>query len=308
MAPLASITLLAGAHKTASTHLQSTLLAQRARLADEGVGLIGPREVRAHLRAAMQPTGLAAAETRALAQAAFAQLCPGARHIVVMEENTLGATFRPFLLGPKGLLYPFAGKRLGEAWSAFAGRELRLGLAIRNPATFLPSCWSEQLLHGEWQSFRDYVQGVPPGVPRWSSLVNRVLAVQPELSFWTYEDYPAVLPQIIDWATGLAGFGAACPPHAERPRPGLSAKAAEILHRKMAAEPSRDHKRMARRARWAAPLGPGIAPFRPWTEAERSRLDAAYAEDLRALATLAGVRRLAPAPPQAPLAAPALAA
>lgn len=305
MAPLASITLLAGAHKTASTHLQSTLMAQRARLAAEGVGLIGPREVRVHLRAAMQPVDLAPAEAHALACAAFAQLCPGARHIVVMEENTLGATFRPLLLGPKGLLYPFAGRRLSDAWAAFAGPELRLGLAIRAPATFLPSCWSEQLLHGEWQSFRDYVQGVPPGVPRWSSLINRVRAVQPELTFWAYEDYPAVLPQIIDWATGLAGFGATCPPLAERPRPGLSAEAAEILHRKMAAEPGRDHKRMARRARWAAPLEPGIAPFRPWTEAERSRLDAAYTEDLRALTTLAGVRRLTPAAPQAPLAAPA---
>lgn len=296
MARLASLTLLVGAHKTASSHLQNTLLSVRERLAVEGIGLIGPREVRKYLSIALQPEGRSATETTALARAALSHLCPGARHIVVMEENLLGLTQRAQLMGPKGLLYPYALGRLRDALAAFGGAELRLGLAIRNPATFLPSCWSEQLLHGPWQSFRDYVAGTPPAMPRWSALTGRLLQELPALTLWTYEDYPAVLAQIIDWATGLPGFGATVPPDELRSRPGLSQRAADLLHAKMQADPARDHRVLNRRARWAAPLHAGLPPFAPWSEAERARFDEAYEDDLLTLATLGQVHRLMPLP------------
>ncbi|MFD2174387.1 hypothetical protein [Rhodobacter lacus] len=295
MAHLPSIALLVGAHKTASTHLQTTLLSVRERLAEEGVGVVGPREVREFLRPAMQPENRSLPEVVALARAALSQLCPGARHVVVMEENTLGVTTRNLLLGDGGLIYPFATRRLREALACFNGAEVRVGLAIRDPARFLPSCWSEHLLIAPWQPFRSYVAGIPPDLPRWLWLTNRMLQATDDLTIWTYEDYPAVLPQIIDWATGLKGFGATVTPYELEPRPGLSQRAAEIVHARMAEDPGRDHKMVLRRARRAAPIGPDNPRFAPWTPDELALFADSYAEDLLELATASPVRWLTPA-------------
>lgn len=295
MARLASIALLVGAHKTASTHLQNTLLSAKTRLAAEGVGVIGPHDVRRHLRLAMQPDRRSAAEVTALARAALDRLCPGARHVVVMEENTLGATSRNLLLGEKGLIYPFAARRLREAIACFGGAEVRVGLAIRNPADFLPSCWSESLLQTAWQPFADFAAGTPPNMPRWLWLANRMLKVTPGLTIWKYEDYPAVLPQIIDWATGLRGFGATVAPYETTTRIGLSQLAADRVHAKMLLDPSREHRVLMRRSRYAAPVSERYPRFDPWTAAERARFEAIYADDLLELATSSAIRWLMPA-------------
>ncbi|WP_223637623.1 hypothetical protein [Rhodobacter sp. TJ_12] len=295
MARLPSIALLAGAHKTASTHLQATILAARERLAAEGVGVIGPQEVRAHLRPAILPDNRSPAEVMALARATLDHLCPGARHVVIMEENILGNTGRNMLLGKGGLIYPFATRRLRDALAAFAGAEVRVGMAIRNPARFLVSCWSEQLAFGPWQPFRSFVAGTPPDMPRWRWLANRMQKATDTVTIWTYEDYPAVLPQIIDWATGLRGFGATVTPYEMQLRPGLSQRAADFLHAKMLADPNRDHKLVLRRARKAAPVEGGYPKFQPWSAEEQARFDDIYADDLLDLATAERINWLTPA-------------
>lgn len=295
MARLASITLLAGAHETGAAHLHETLLSVRGRLAAEGIGVLGPREVRQHLRIALQPEGRSAAEVTALARAALDRLCPGARHIVVMEENTLGSIARAQSLGDNGLLYPFAARRLRTALAAFGGAEVRVGLAIRNPASFLPACWAEQLRTGPWQSFRDFATGFPPILPRWLWLAYRMLPVCTGLTIWKYEDYPAVLPELIDWATGLHGFGATVVPYDLQPYPELPQRGAEQLHAKMASNPGRDHRLPLHRARMAARLRPDLPRFDPWTAAERAAFDASYDDDLLELALATSVRWLTPA-------------
>ncbi|WP_143128591.1 hypothetical protein [Rhodobacter sp. JA431] len=297
MARMISVTLMVGAHKTASTHLQTTLLSVRERLAAEGVGVIGPKEVREFLRPAMQPGQLSPVEAQVLARAAIGQLCPGARHVVVMEENVLGVTTRNFLLGQGGLIYPFATRRLRDALACFGGAEVRVGLAIRNPANFLVSCWSEQLLLAPWTPFRDFVAGIPPDMPRWLWLTNRMLQATDDLTIWTYEDYPAVMPQIIDWATGLKGFGATVTPYDLRMRPGLSHRAANFLHNRMENDPERDHKIVMRRARRIAPLDGNNPRYDPWSAEERAKFDAVYADDLLELATASPVHWLTPPQP-----------
>ena len=276
MAHLTSVALLVGAHGTGTAHLQATLLALRDRLAPEGVGVIGPQEVRSHLR----PVLSSPAQTREV----LTHLCPGAQHVVVMAENTLGTPHRSQVLGQKGLIYPFATRRLRDMVSAFGEMPVRVGLGIRNPATFLPACWVEQLLQGQWQPFAAYAAGVPANLPRWSWLINRMAQASDDLTIWTHEDYPAVLPQIVDWATGLEGLGASLPPDTP-PAQGLSQRTAEVLHARMTANPERNHRVTLRRLSLIAPVGAAHPPFVPWTTAEQALLDQTYAEDLLQLAT-----------------------
>jgi len=294
MARLASIALLIGAAPAGGDHLWQSFAAARPHLAVEGIGLIGPEAVRDHLHRAMTAEDLSATEATTLVRSALARLCPEARHIVVIAENLPGSLRRAQLLGENGLLYPFAARRLRTALAGFAGSELRIGLAIRHPASFLPACWSAQLRLGPWQSFRAYAEDVPAAPPRWLWLASRILQVCPDLAIWKYEEYPAVLPEIIDWATGLTGLGASLPalPFHD---PLLRQRTADLLHAKLAAAPSRNHRVLLRRLREVAAREPDLPPYEPWSAEERARLDAAYESDVFELALASHVRWLTPA-------------
>ena len=292
MARLASITLIVGPHQTGTPILQQAFLSARELLRAEGVGVIAGDDLRDHLRICLHPEGRSATEVQALTRAALDRLCPGARHVVVIDENTLGTLARPQFLGESGLLYPFAARRLRDALAAFGSAELRVGLAIRHPATFLPACWAEQLRQAPWQSFDDFAAALPPAGVRWLWLVNRMLPVCSSLTLWTAEDLPALRPQLIDWATGLRGFGAGLtlpdPPSAAP----LAQRAIRQLHARMAADPACDYRLLLRRARAAARQHPDQPPFDPWSAEDRAALDRFHDEDLRDLAALPALTRL----------------
>ena len=294
MARLASITLITGPPQTGAPVLQRAFVAARETLRAEGVGLMTGAEAGDTLRAALQPGGRPAPEVTALTRAALDRLCPGARHVVVIAENTLGTLAPPQFLGETGLLFPFAARRLRDVLAAFGGAEVRVGLAIRHPASFLPACWAEQLRQAPWQSFQDFAAALPPAGVRWLWLVNRMLPVCTRLTLWAAEDLGALRPRLIDWATGLRGFGASLPLPEIPLEPALSARAIRQLQARMAADPGCDYRLLLRRARAAARLHPGQPPFDPWSAAARAALDRGHAGDLRDLAALPGVTRLAP--------------
>ncbi len=285
---------MVGAHKTASTHLQQTLLAARETLAARGVALIGPRAARVHLK----PRWQAETPDPAAAAAVLHHLCPGAGHVVILEENILGTTARGFLYGPRGALYPWGVRRLAAVLALFPGTSPRVGLAIREQGSHLASCWAEQILHGPWQPFRLYAAGLGPGRPQWSSLARRLAGPAGELTVWRYEDHRRLLPRVIDWATGLPGLGATLPPAEGLLRAGPSEAAVRFLERRMAEDPARDHRLTYRRVRMRWPR-PDHPPFQPWTPAEAAGYAADYAEDLRRLAADPAITLLTPdeAPP-----------
>lgn len=294
MARLASITLIVGPHQTGATALQDSFVSARDPLRAEGVGLITGAEVRDHLRLALQPEGRSTTEVKALTRAALDRLCPGARHVVVIEENTLGTLARPQFLGESGILYLFAAKRLRDALAAFGGAEVRVGLAIRHPASFLPACWAEQLRQAPWQSFQEFAAALPPAGLRWLWLVNRMLPVCSTLTLWSAEDLPALRPQLIDWATGLRGFGATLGLPDLPPAAPLSHRAITQLEARMAEDPGCDYRLFLRRARAAALQNPDQRAFDPWSAEDRAALDRLHAEELRDLVALPAVTRLEP--------------
>lgn len=286
---LARLTLLIGAHKTASTHLQQTLLGARECLLAQGIGLVGPRESRAVLKPLYEaPTPDAPGQ----AAKAIAALCPGATHVVLMEENIPGTTARALLYGPRGALYPFAAKRLHAVLDLFPGIPARVGMATRQQGTHLASCWAEELLHAPWQPFRTYATGIAPDRPQWSGLAARLAAIAP-LTLWRYEDHAKVLPRVIDWATNLPGLGATLPLAEGMLRAGPSDAAVRWLHKRMEEDPARDLKQTYRRIRmkWPRPEHPA---FQPWSMEDVAAFDAAYATDLARIARMPDISLFQP--------------
>ncbi len=289
-APRRRLVFLLGAHKTASSHLQASLLGAQAALRARGTAAIDPKTMRADLtplthlprQGVSDVIGIAAAD-------AFLRLHAGdARRVLLMDENILGSTDRKMLMRKKKL-YPWAHLRLPRFLALFPGHDIALGLAIRNPSTFLPSCWSESLHHGALQPFDAFVKGIEPERLRWSNLLERLHEAAPSARFvvWRYEDYSALGPRL---PAALAGTETGEIHPVERiMRPGLSAEAAQWLFRQP--DPDRDALLTARKK---FPKTEGAAAFDPWTAERASALDAAYAEDLRHIDSLPWIRRLAP--------------
>lgn len=283
-----------GAHKTASSHLQQSLLDAQTQLAAQDVALVPPKTVRADLTpvSALVRDGISP-DIGHGAGAAFLSLHAGdAATVVLMDENILGSTDRKMLMR-KTRLYPWAHHRLGRIIALFPDHDIEIGLAVRSPATFLTSCWSESLHHGAYTPFRQFIKGVDPLALSWDALAHRLHEASPQarMLVWRYEDYQALFPRLV---TRLLGDRASAhiTPVERVMRPGLSQEAAQWLDR--AENPDKSAVLAARKRFPKAEGAPGLDP---WAPADHAAMSRAYTKDIARLSAKPHVELLAPDSP-----------
>ena len=151
MPPLpTSIALHIGAHKTASSHLQNVLYRNREMLSDEGVRVYGPGYLRIQGRNLAAMFGLSWSESPPPRRKPHDQLkflAKGRARLVFTEENFVGQ-----LVDTNGRttlpLYPSGPARVAEIVEKWAPVETQLFVAIRNPASFMASAYSQALFGG----------------------------------------------------------------------------------------------------------------------------------------------------------------
>ncbi|MEO0773373.1 MAG: hypothetical protein AAFZ04_09355 [Pseudomonadota bacterium] len=285
------LVILAGAHKTASSHIQHSLLGSAPALNDLGIAVIGPKTMRRDLTPFSQllRDGMTEEVVRAGADGFLKHHGGEADTIALMDENILGGTDRKMLMRRKKL-YPWAHTRVARLLHLFEGHDVELALATRNPATFLPSCWSESLHHGRYDDFDSFMTGFDATDKIWTRLVDRILTTCPSLNvtLWRYEDFGALGTSL--YARLLKpGADSAVTPDPDIRRAGLSQQAADWFQ----AQDSRD-KATVQEARARFPkTGPENA-FSPWSEAERAALNKSYKRDINRLADRDGVTLLIP--------------
>ncbi|WP_299730054.1 hypothetical protein [uncultured Tateyamaria sp.] len=135
-----------GAHRTATTSLQSYIRRHAVELRGDGVGFWGPVRTRKGLFAGIQPTpglGLAAARRargRILLQMKKAQN-NGVKTLVVSEENMIGSVR---LNLRKGRLYPDVGERMSRYICAFDQRVDKVVISVRG----LDHYWASAIAYG----------------------------------------------------------------------------------------------------------------------------------------------------------------
>ncbi len=285
------LVLLAGAHKTASSHIQHSLLGSAPALNELGIAVIGPKTMRKDLTPFSQllRDGMTAQVVRAAAAGFLKHHGGDADTIALMDENILGGTDRKMLMRRKKL-YPWAHTRVARLLQLFEDHDVDLALATRNPATFLPSCWSESLHHGRYDDFDSFVAGFDPSDKIWTRLVDRIMTTCPSLNLtlWRYEDFPALGTSLYAHLF-KPGADTAVHPDPDIRRAGLSQNAADWFQ----AQEIRD-KATVQEARARFPkTGPQNA-FNPWSDEERATLDKGYKRDIARLADRDGVTLLTP--------------
>jgi len=203
--PSAELRFHIGAHKTATTHLQDILAANRTYLLGNNILYLPRLFVRQMklIQAVNNNYGNGGKrETQATSLETLIRLeTKHAKRIVVSEENILGGC-----VDLLDCLYPKANKRLLPL-SAIANRKYAtIYISIRDHANILPSAFSETLRDGSTTlPFEAYRKKWLDDKPSWHVLVKEVRSLfsLATLVVWTFEKYVDDNTEILTRLTGI---------------------------------------------------------------------------------------------------------
>ncbi len=192
------IVLHLGAHKTASTHLQRCLLADRATLSRAGVQVYGPPQLRGEHPTLLKRFDLPGAKSGlGDPQGALRDMLGDGHRLVLSEENLVGSLLNRYgkMAEP---MYPEAEKRIADLAAKTAPGGLDLCLSIRQPTHFLNSAYGQHLMSGGSLELKKFLWKNPPRIVDWFDFVRRLRATPGvgRLTVWRYEDYRGVFDQI----------------------------------------------------------------------------------------------------------------
>ena len=274
-----------GAHKTATTHLQDTLLACRADLADRGVHFL-PRPALEKARfikyvrfGAFSRHGL---KERLLprSEAAHmrARLLSGAkrRTVLISEEKILGRAV-DLLDG----FYPHLESNLQAVRAIIGDDPVTLYLSIRDQKDLLPSAYSQALrTHSRPEAFDVLADRWLEDPPRWPALIKRLEAAMPgaDIKVWSMDQYADDSRQILNRLTGNSGLTV---PDLERPERTARLNAAAIATLEELQPQGLEHADKRRVTAQAAQQDGAV--FDPLDADARQRLTAVWEQDLAAI-------------------------
>jgi len=293
-----------GAHKTATTYIQSVLEANQGRMAQKGSVYWNLEQIRPPLAFGLRSLNpsLARRVKSVLTGGGFSprnahlrridDLLQIDRNVLLSEENILGDS-RDVLSGG---LYPMAASRFEALSEGFGDRPVEIWLSVRSYAPFLSSIYAESLRHGHFQTVSEVRNAFKLFEGGWSRLVEVLARVRPDAKFiiWRYEDFHTLEDQILTGLTGL-DFAERVIASVSQVRPSASRKAIEAQIRE-APElnwKERIQKMAALETQW--PHKEDEAPFTLFSAEASQSLDAAYHEDCEELAQKVGVTFLRPA-------------
>ena len=273
------IIIHAGAHKTASTHLQNRLLENEKRVVKSGCSYLGPEKIRDQFGTLWRALGRS--DTPDEQERKLAALAAGQPRLVISEENIIGG-FKDLMNGPnRAILYPKAVERLARLAQLVAPNPLHIAMAVREPSSYYVSVYNQLLLSGRFQTWERFSKGLDPTAVKWSDILRPIAEIPgvAAVSIWRYEDYHRLLPQILNTLLGQPRPD--IPLHMEkRMHEGLSERAVQACCTWHAAGYG---GRLGAVAREDSPVSDAYPKFSPWPEALMRESRAAYGRDIEAL-------------------------
>ena len=273
------IIIHAGAHKTASTHLQNRLLENEKRVVKSGCSYLGPKKIRDQFGTLWRALGRS--DTPDEQERKRAALAAGQPRLVISEENIIGG-FKDLMNGPnRAILYPKAVERLARLARLLAPNPLHIAMAVREPCSYYASVYNQLLLSGRFQTWERFSKGLDPMAVKWSDILRPIAEIPgvAAVSIWRYEDYYRLLPQILNTLLGQPRPD--IPLHMEkRMHEGLSERAVQACCTWHAAGYD---GRLGAVAREDFPVSDTYPKFSPWPEELMRESRAAYGRDIEAL-------------------------
>ena len=273
------IIIHAGAHKTASTHLQNRLLENEKRVVKSGCSYLGPEKIRDQFGTLWRALGRS--DTPDEQERKLAALAAGQPRLVISEKNIIGG-LNDLMNGPnRAILYPKAVERLARLAQLVAPNPLHIAMAVREPSSYYVSVYNQLLLSGRFQTWERFSKGLDPTAVKWSDILRPIAEIPgvAAVSIWRYEDYHRLLPQILNTLLG-------------QPRPDIQLHMEKRMHEGLSERAVQAcctwHAagyggRLGTVAREDFPVSDAYPKFSPWPEALMRESRAAYGRDIEAL-------------------------
>lgn len=192
-----------GVHRTATQHVRKMLALNADLLAEHGVCVPSPEHAeKAFARALRQ---IKANEDIGKINADLLSSLTQDKafnRIVMIDPNVSGTLMRPI---GKEFFYPRIGTTITRIVTALEGLPTRLFVSIRNPATFIPSCYSADIRTKPDVQFDTFVSEANLQGLRWSDFLHRAQMKKGDLpmTVWRYEDYPFIWRDVVQALTGV---------------------------------------------------------------------------------------------------------
>ena len=289
-----SVGLHLGVHKTATTHLRFSLRDSREALVAKGVRYYGPDYLRLRGRSIPQVFGLGdRRQQRRSVGDQISFMAKDGNRILLSEENFAGQ-----LIDGRGVItQPLYGTVAGQVQEladklVAEGAALDLFVALRSPATFVTSCYSQALLGGHFSTPTEFATHNPPAMIDWVGFVRSLAGISNlrQMFVWRYEDYAAVLPKVLSRMLGADAAKEVALATAIANQ-GLSARALDSV---LEAQANGNTWLSPARARKRLPVGPDSPPFGLFGPEELRRDRDRYASQIAQIAQISELTVIRP--------------
>ena len=122
--------------------------------------------------------------------------------LLIVSPNISGAVTRPF--GTE-FFYPRTTGLVRQLQTLFDNHPMQFFASIRNPASFIPSCYADGIMHASFTNFSDFINEADVQELKWSTYLHRLQGKQADipLTVWRQEDYAYIWRDVIQAFTGI---------------------------------------------------------------------------------------------------------
>jgi len=188
-----------GANCTDGDRLVRSLVKNSAVMEPRGIHIPAPSKYRRLLRETIQNLA-GASPSEGTRDILIDAICDGdkARRLVMSNSTFIGPPIRVF---EEGMFYSQLEMKIRALTLLFPQDEIHLGLALRNPATFIPALWEQS----KRKTFDQFMGGIDPLHLRWADVLARIRATAPQaqLTVWCNEDTPLIWGDILRRLIGV---------------------------------------------------------------------------------------------------------
>ncbi|MEL6410578.1 MAG: hypothetical protein AAGK67_00030 [Pseudomonadota bacterium] len=289
------IVLHGGFHKTATSHIQSTLARNSKQLQRAGVSYVNHRTTRKRLTIPVQcnafekigigwdPKISDTELTQMTAEFFDEVLLSKPERVIVSDENIAGHCGHCVR---RGGLYRWRHKLLETFADQFPNGVDEVHLGIRNYADFFASAYVEYLrsVNGKWFVDEQTMRlNVMSKMPNWNAVLTTIAEIfsRAKIFVWRYEDFRKIDQRIFANLCGSeVDVADLKEPKDQNKRPTASGRAVRELLQLIHKDGADAALQRRVELQETYPRGKEFGSYNPWTEQERTHLTNIYARDI----------------------------
>ncbi len=282
-----------GGHRTAQDHLRQQLDANSELLEQNRILLPSDDKMEAAVWPAIKAVRKNTANEQTLPRL-IAQLTDGRDYdkVLILRPSISGSPLRP---SKDTTIYPRGSSTVSQLMRLIGQDSMRVFAAVRNPANFLPSCYSVAYLADPTLSFAAFSAMSDPFALRWSEYLHRLQGRDDgvPLNVWTYEDYPYIWRSVAQAFAGLPNKEELVAAPFEPEDPEISLRGISLMQQYLLKHPTENMSQRNQVARKFAERFPpieGETMADIWTEDMVNTLTDSYEDDLYYIERMDNVR------------------